>query len=185
MQAAEAHRLHVLDTTRFGRIEVPPDSVLECPRGLIGFPGHRRFALLRRPHDYPLAWLQSLDDPELAFVVMDPRYFRPQYRPPVRAEVLQLLGASDEDDLEFLAFVVVPRQPERMSANLRAPLVVCRQTRRAIQVILDDGCPYRVRHYVFDEMQALAQGGECVAKEGETIHAGADSQGGREHSGGG
>jgi carbon storage regulator CsrA len=64
-----------LHSTRFGRLEVPADAVIEFPNGLIGLTG-TRYALLAKADDSAFVWLHSLDDPELAIPVTNPwRFF--------------------------------------------------------------------------------------------------------------
>jgi flagellar assembly factor FliW len=60
-----------IDSSRFGRVEIDPETVIEFPEGLIGLTG-KRWALLARDPDTPFVWLQSLEDPELALPVTNP-----------------------------------------------------------------------------------------------------------------
>ena len=84
-------------TTRFGVIEISEDRVITFPKGLLGFPEHHRYCLLQPGDDACFFWLQSLDDPELAFVVTDPTLFMQDYSVPIRAEQLSSLGLSSLD----------------------------------------------------------------------------------------
>ena len=55
-------------TTRFGDQEAPVDMIVEFPDGLLGFPDCRRFIIVQNPSGGPFQWLQSIDEPGLAFV---------------------------------------------------------------------------------------------------------------------
>jgi len=63
-----------IDRSRFGRVEIDPETVIEFPEGLIGL-GGSRYALLSRDHESAFAWLQSLDDPGVALPLTNPHRF--------------------------------------------------------------------------------------------------------------
>jgi flagellar assembly factor FliW len=129
-------------SARFGTFAVPADRVLRFAEGLIGFPDYHRFVIVEHTRPGPLRWLLCLDEPELAFAVVDPAEFFPDYR----VDAHGCLGVSAERDVAVFAIVTIPRDyPIGMSANLMAPVVVDVDTREARQVILDDGS-YSTRH---------------------------------------
>ena len=72
-------------TTRFGTVEIAEDRVIHFAKGLLGFGEHKRFCLLEPQEDSAFFWLQSIDDPALAFVVTDPSFFVPEFSVPIRA----------------------------------------------------------------------------------------------------
>src|SRR4029077_6913540 len=67
-----------MQSTRFGEMQIDPESVLEFPTGLIGL-GGSRYALLARSEDAAFIWLHSLDDPDLAIPVTNPWRFFSEY----------------------------------------------------------------------------------------------------------
>ena len=71
-----------LRTAYFGNIEIDPAGIIHFPGGVPGFEDCRRFVLLQRPEEAPVAWLQGVDDPDLAFAVVEPRHFLAEYHPP-------------------------------------------------------------------------------------------------------
>jgi len=73
-----------IETTRFGRLSVDDERIMKFPRGLLGFPNHTLFALIQTGDENYFFWLQSMDDPNLAFVVTDPSTFFKDYEVPVR-----------------------------------------------------------------------------------------------------
>ncbi len=124
-----------IEHRRFGKLEIPEPDVLRF-EGLPGFPEARRFALLAHDRGEVLAWLVSLDDAGLAFVVTDPWQFFPDYAPALGESALQRLGARSRDDVEVLVMVSV--RDGQPTLNLLAPLVLCAPSRRGAQWILDD-----------------------------------------------
>ena len=133
-------------TSRFGAIEVGEDRIINMRRGLIGFPDARRFAILRPNPNSALFWFQCLDDPELAFVITDPRLFVPDFVISFGPGVLRALEASDPSRLEIYALVTIPPgQPAEMTANLIGPIVLNPASRLAEQLVVEDS-PFSHKH---------------------------------------
>ncbi len=121
-------------TTRFGVIEIAEDREITFPNGVLGFPEHRRYCLLQPGDDACFFWLQSLDDPDLAFVVTDPTLFVAGYSVPIRAEQMGTLGLSSLDDAQV--FVIVNKVEDELTGNLQGPLVINTLERRGEQLVL-------------------------------------------------
>jgi len=112
--------------------------------GLIGCPDWKHFKLEQRPETLPVALLKSEDQPNLSFIVADPRTWYPQYKFDVSAEDLKALGVSRLEDLVALTIITVEPDPFAVTANLLGPLVVNPSTGRARQVI-QSAYPYQAR----------------------------------------
>jgi len=123
-------------TTRFGVVEVAEDRVITFERGLLGFPEKRAYCLLQPGDDACFFWLQSTEDPDLAFVVTDPSLFVPGYSVPVREEQMRALGLESEKDAQV--FVVVNKVGEQLTGNLQGPLVINTLSREGQQLVLAD-----------------------------------------------
>ena len=129
-----------IETTRFGKLTVEDDRVMTFPHGLLGFPEQGRFALIQTGEENYFFWLQSVDEPNLAFVVADPGIFFKGYEVPLRDETRQDLQLGDEEGAEaFLqVFVICNKVGEWLTGNLLGPLVVNAQNRLAQQVVLTE-----------------------------------------------
>ena len=121
-------------TTRFGVINIAEDRVITFSRGLLGFPACRRYCLLEPGDDACFFWLQSLDEPGLAFVVTDPSMFVSDYSVPIRPEQMGDLGLSKLDDAQV--FVIVNKVDQTLTGNLQGPLVINTLSRSAEQMVL-------------------------------------------------
>jgi flagellar assembly factor FliW len=107
-----------------------------------GFPAHRQFVLVRLNDDGLLYAFTSIDDPELRFLVAPPEPFFPDYAPEIDDEVFAALNTKDSDRL--LVMVVITAGVNETTANLLAPIIVDRDSRRAMQVVLQgSGLPVR------------------------------------------
>ncbi len=123
------------ESRRVGEIEVPASDVMDF-EPLPGFPGRRRYVLMGHAPESELAWLVSLDDPDLAFVVASPWSFFPDYDPPVEREHLAALAIEKRDDVELICLVTLA--DKQIHLNLAAPLMVNAATRKGLQVMGDD-----------------------------------------------
>jgi len=139
-------------TRPYGEIDLDERQRIGLPWGLLGFEDLHDWVLLDAAQP-PFIWLQSLERPEIAFVLIDPLVFRPDYAPNADpAEVAGLELAAPDDALVFV-IVTVPAEGARMTANLQGPLLINRRTRTGCQVVSTDP-RWGVRHVIADELAA-------------------------------
>ena len=125
-----------IQTTRFGVVSVDPDHLITFPRGLVGLSDCVRFTLLQRGEKSVYYWLQSTDQPELAFLVVDPGEFFKDYHVSIREDTQADLNLTDAKDGQML--VICNCAGEWLTGNLLGPLVINTKTRVAQQVVLTD-----------------------------------------------
>ncbi len=121
-------------TTRFGTLNIAEDRVISFPKGLLGFSQQKRYCLLEPGEDSAFFWLQSLEEPSLAFVVTDPALFVPEYSVPIRPEQMQDLALGRLEDAQV--FVIVNKVDQHLTGNLQGPLVINTMTRTGEQMVL-------------------------------------------------
>ncbi len=115
--------MYTIHSTRFGRLEVPADAVIEFPNGLIGL-GGSRWALLARDEDSAFIWLHSVDDPELAVPVTNPWRFFGDFEVELSDEEAERIGITDADQTSVYVTVRAAEELEDFHANLRAPILI-------------------------------------------------------------
>ena len=125
-----------IETTRFGRLTVDDERIMTFPRGLLGFPNHERFALIQTGEENYFFWLQSVDEPALAFVVTDPSTFFKDYEVPLREETQAELQMADVNHAQV--FVICNKAGDWLTGNLLGPIVVNASNRLATQVVLTE-----------------------------------------------
>ena len=141
-----AAKLLKVQTSRFGEISVPAEDVLNMPLGMVGFPGLRRFVLIRHRDNSPFQWLQSIDAADIAFVVVSPLMFDRQYNINIGSAEMKLLELNSPEKAQIMVVVNIPHgQPEKMTANLRAPVVINVDNRLATQIVMENS-DYDLRH---------------------------------------
>ena len=128
------------ESPRFGPVDVDEDKIIHFPKGLPGFPGCTEFVVMDHDTDTPLKWLQCIDLPEIAFLVIEPEQILLSYALDIPEPVLAFLGWQKEtgDPRDVIVFVILTVLDSNLTANLRAPVVVNVKKRRAQQMILDD-----------------------------------------------
>jgi flagellar assembly factor FliW len=151
-------------TTRFGEIEVKEEDLIELPSGLIGFPELKRYVLLDHDKDSPFKWLQSLDDGAIAFVLINPLLFKPDYTVEVTEAEVEGLELKTEEDAVISVIITIPTNPQNMTANLKAPLVFNLTNRRGKQLVLSNSA-YTTRHNIMDEIKKQAAAGGAQVQE--------------------
>lgn len=156
-------------SSRFGTLDIDDESVLTFPAGILGFPDSGRYVMLDHDTEAPFKWLQSLDEPALAFVIIDPDLAFTGYRVAVPGEAMAEVQGNDTDELSTAVILTIPSDdPGRITANLRGPLLMNRRTKLCKQLVLADEFP--TRHPLFpltasdaDSADRSPQPAECPA----------------------
>jgi len=134
------------DTARFGLVAFDDLDVVTLPEGLLGFPECRRFLVLLHKEGSRFRWLQSLEDPRLAFLVVDPGEYFADYAPALDDADAADLGLSVETPRLVYTIVTIPQgRPEAMTVNLAGPIVINLETRFGRQVVVEDPA-YGIKH---------------------------------------
>ncbi|MEX2673296.1 MAG: flagellar assembly protein FliW [Phycisphaeraceae bacterium] len=126
----------IVNTTRFGPVEVDQQRVLTFPKGVLGFPQAKQFALIQPGDEGQFFWLQACDVPELAFVVTDPSLFVKDYVVPLKPDQMEEMGMASLAEAQV--FVIVNRRGNQLTGNLQGPLVVHTERRTGEQLVLSD-----------------------------------------------
>lgn len=129
--------------SRFGEIEYQEENLLHFPEGPIGFEQLHDFVVMPNEKEGPLFWIQSVEDPTIAFILTDPTNFFLDYK--VAPDQRERQKLQLEENEECFGLVVVTVSPERqITLNLAAPILFAPESRCALQVILD-GNQYQSR----------------------------------------
>ena len=144
-----------LQTARFGPIAIDPELIFTFPDGIPGFADEHRFVLLSIGlDDTPFIWMQSVDNPDLCFLLTDPLVAFDHYAPAITEAEAELLQCGPEAELQVLCVVSVPNGDLRQATvNLKAPLWFNSHSKLALQSINERDL-YNIRHPLF------AKGGE-------------------------
>jgi flagellar assembly factor FliW len=122
------------NTSRFGELEVQEEKIIYFPSGLVGLPNVNRFILIDHK-DSALKWLQAVDDPDIAFIVVSPSLIVKEYSLDVDRSVKEYIQLENEDDLDVLVTMRV--NGEDIIANFHGPIVINSRAMKGVQVVLD------------------------------------------------
>ena len=140
----------LINTSRFGEIEVQDDQIITMPSGLIGFSEDRRFVIREDEAAKPFLWLQSVDNDALAFVMIEPHFSFSSYELELTKETLKKLKAEKTEDLSVFVLVTMAKSMEDVTVNLQGPLLFNPEKKLGLQFIIPDG-KYSTRHSLFGD----------------------------------
>ena len=142
-----------IKTTRFGDIEIDENLIITLPEGILGFEDIKRYIILDHfDKESPFKWLQSVEDPSLAFVITDPLIFVPDYKTKVSKEEIKSIKLSDAGKAIIVVIVNIKRDHSEITINLQGPIVINAEKKLAKQVVIRES-DYSVRHVIFSRNQ--------------------------------
>lgn len=146
-----------VNTRIFGMIAIEDEKIIRFDHGILGFPDLKDFTLIfneEKGADSSIKWLQSLQEPAFAIPVMNPDLVIPGYSPKFDIDFLKPLGDNlDSENILMFVTVTVPKDITKTTVNLKAPIIVSVENRKAVQLISDDES-YSVKHAIYDELMA-------------------------------
>ena len=157
-----------IKTSRFGELEVSSDQVFTFPMGILGFAKCKKFVVIDHTEDSPFKWLQSLDEGDLAFIITDPLFFRPDYHIKVRRSEMAMLEPINEDELVVSVIMTIPDDPQNMTANLMAPLIFNMENRTGMQHVLTNS-NYPVKYFALRDRSATQAAGNAGSQPPKAI----------------
>ncbi len=128
--------IKVVVTTRFGDLKVGVDRIIDLEKPVLGFENYKRFILVENEEMAPFIWLQAVDEPELAFLMINPALFFEDYSIEVNPREVEDIGVIDGSEVETFVIVTAPGDPRKMTANLQGPIVINTNTKQAKQLVL-------------------------------------------------
>ncbi len=142
----------LVKTKYFGEINLSEDKIITMERGMFGFEEYKKYTILYdsekegRPN---VSWLQSVEEPGLAFPVINPLVVKEDYNPVVEDELLKGLGEITEENIVILLLLTVPQDATQMTANLKAPIIINADTRKGAQVVVENE-EYEIKYKIYD-----------------------------------
>lgn len=141
-----------IQTTRFGQVQFATEDIIAFPEGILGFADLKKFVLLDDPNDDIFAWLQSCDEPAIAFPVLEPELFAEAYNVTLAKTDFEALKMNSMDRARSFCIITIPEDPTAMTANLKAPIVINVPARMARQCVLQDN-NLAIREPIFSKLQ--------------------------------
>jgi len=127
-----------VSTTRFGELQVNKEDVINFPEGLLGFESLKRFFIVDPGDSTLILWLQSIEDSKIAFPVIEPKIFKPDYIAKLLPADMNSVELESLTDAKIYSILTIPSDITTMSANLKAPVVINNEKKVAKQIVLQD-----------------------------------------------
>lgn len=140
-------------TGRFGQLTIGEEEIITIPQGMMGFPEYTKYCLVDPGDETLILWLQSIENPAIAFALLEPKIFRPDYAARLSAAELRELKLENVNQSAVFSVLTIPEDITQMTANLKAPLVINLKQQLARQVVLQEN-EYSIKHLMFKELRA-------------------------------
>ena len=140
-----------VNTLRFGEIEVEENKIVHFEHGIPAFDEEHEFLIIPYDEESPYVFLQSLNTPDLAFLMTMPFVFFPDYEFEIDDETQARLGITKQEDMLVYTLLTIPGgRVQDMTANLMVPVLINAQNMQAVQLVLDKS-RYTTKHRLFPE----------------------------------
>ena len=137
--------MHTVDPVELKTVPVQKENIIHLPLGLLGFEQIKKYVLLSDPDDAPFHWLQVLDDPSLAFLVLPPFEVVSDYAPDVGEDVVEFLKLKSPQDALVFNIVTI-HSNGRATINLKGPIILNRFSLIGKQVVPTNAAQYSLQH---------------------------------------
>jgi flagellar assembly factor FliW len=141
-----------IETGRFGSLTVSENEIIHFPLGIFGFPDLKKFCLIDTGDDTLILWLQSCENPAIAFPVLEPKIFKPDYTVRLSGVELRELQLENVNGSVVFNILTIPENVTEMTANLKAPIVINLKNQIGRQVVLQEN-EYNIKTPMFKELK--------------------------------
>ncbi|GHV42216.1 flagellar assembly factor FliW [Clostridia bacterium] len=140
----------IIKTRHHGEAEISDDLIIDFANGLPGFDEDKRFVVINDEELGMFKLLQSIDDSEVCFFIIDGPVVFPEYNPLVEIEEMTELGEYEPNDFSIYNIVKIPADMKASTANLKAPIVINNNAKKGKQIVCTNE-EYTLRHPLFAE----------------------------------
>ena len=141
-----------VNTSRFGELAVNGNDIITFEEGLLGFENLRKFFVVDPGDSTLILWLQSIEDSHIAFPIIEPKIFKPDYVAILMPSDMKPLELNSIAEAKVYTILTIPSDISQMSANLKAPIIINKATSKAKQIVLQDN-KLTVRHAMYLDLK--------------------------------
>jgi len=139
-------------TTRFGELELNPSDIITFHEGLLGFDQLKKYFVVDPGDSTLILWLQSIEDEKVAFPIIEPKIFKPDYIAKLLPADLNGLELETLSNAKLYSILTIPANVVEMNANLKAPIVINSAKKVGKQIVLADS-KLTVKHEMYKELK--------------------------------
>jgi flagellar assembly factor FliW len=152
-----------ISTIKFGDLEIPENNIINMEKPILGFEHLKKYCLIEREDCEPFLWFQSIEEPSVSFLVVNPIIFYPDYRIEVNPKEIEELQVHDVRKVETYVIVTIPQEPTQLSVNLQGPILINTETCLAKQLVMVNSS-YHVKHFILNDLDKAMVEKEEVAE---------------------
>jgi len=131
-------RMVNLSTNNFGNLRIEKENIITFEQGLLGFEELKQFAIIDVEECLPFEWLVSVEEPAVAFAILNPTLLFSDYKPSLTKDDLVLLDIKKEMDVEMFCIVTLGETPENVTLNLKGPILINMKNKMGKQIVLTE-----------------------------------------------
>ncbi len=154
----------LINSHRFGPLEIPENKIISMARPVLGFEKLAKFCLIERDEFWPFLWMQSVEEPMVAFIVVNPSILDSDYRIEINANEIAELEPTSPDMIETYVIANVPEDWKQMTINLQGPILINTANNKAKQLVLMNS-EYKVQQMVSDYEKTTTSVSKTAGKE--------------------
>ena len=139
----------LLKTRCFGEVKIKKEEIIKFTQPILGFDEYKQYILMKNKSIFPTFWLQSVDDPGLAFPIVSPFFIDENYSIKLHVSDFEDINLKEFNDVIVLTLLVVPEDISLTRTNLRAPIIYNPIEKLAKQIVLQEG-KYPIHFHVMD-----------------------------------
>ena len=143
----------LVETKDFGPLNINEDDIIFFPTGIYGFEELHKFVILTDPVNKWIIYLQSLENAEFRFLMLDPYSFFEKYNPIISEDVLNSINPYKREDIVLFSIVVIPSNTSESTVNLKSPILINFNNKTGMQIILENK-DYNVATKLFSRKQS-------------------------------
>ena len=161
----------LIQTTRFGEVEIQDQDILTFPSGMLGFSSERHFVMIEDEMGSPFQWLQSIEKQDLAFVTINPETAVSAFSLDITVDHRKKLDTEQVEDLSVRVIVTMAKKLQNVTINLQGPLLINYSKKLGLQFVVADG-RYNTRHPLFGDRLNLGSNEQIRGNHQQVAQAG-------------
>jgi flagellar assembly factor FliW len=142
-----------VNTKFFGELEVEEKDIITFEEGIPGFSDLNKYLMFHDDNNEYFEYLQAVENGNVCFIIISPFLIMPDYSIDLSNDIVKKLGVEEEKDVVLYSIVTIPEDMTKMTANLKAPLIINAKNRKAIQEVIDEE-GYSIKHRIIKEADA-------------------------------
>ena len=142
----------LIQTKYFGELEVDQAKTITFPNGILGLEAYKAYAVFEMPDNPKFRCLQSIEETQIAFILINPWDFFKDYDIDISDEELKTIQIKSVEQIVVFNIVTFQENIMESTANLLAPIIINTDIKEAAQIVLRED-QYTTKHPIFHQKE--------------------------------